>query len=182
MANEAKLDILEAMCRLCETRPFSRLSVIDITRETGIGRSSFYYHFSDRNAAVQWLSKSAFAQGIDEIGRTLSWCEGHYATTRILVRFKPLLVAAAQDGSYSGAEMSYLRHRKANLCETLALRGVEPTRELLFAIEALAAAEQHMTSSYIRGDLGDLPPRTFCEMLASIVPTTLREATEPLLE
>ena len=178
MTHEAKLEILEAMCRLCETRPFSRLSVVDIARETGIGRSSFYYHFSDRNAAVQWLSRSAFAKGIDEIGRTLTWFEGHYATTCVLIHFKPLLIAAAQDGSYSGAEMSYLRHRKANLCETLELRGAELTDELLFDIEALAASEQHMTSAYVRGDFGDMSPRTFCELLVGIVPEALRHATE----
>ena len=178
MANEAKLDILEAMCRLCETRPFSRLSVVDIARETGIGRSSFYYHFSDRNAAVQWLSRSAFAQGIDKIGRSLDWYEGHLATTLILMRFKTLFIAAAQDSSYSGAEMTYLRHRKSTLLETLSLRGIEPTDELLFDIESIAASEQHMTSAYVRGDLGDMSPEAFCKLLVGVVPPALLDATD----
>ena len=173
------MQILEAMCRLCETRPFSHLSVVDIAREAGISRSGFYYHFADRNAAVQWLSRSAFATGIDEIGRTRSWFDGHYTTTRILKQFRPLIIAAARDNSYSGAEMSYMRHRKANLCETLALRNVALTDELLFQIEALAASEQYMTSAYIKGELGDMAPRTFCEMLVKIVPEQLRQATEP---
>ena len=179
MAQDGKIEILEAMCRLCETRPFSRLSVVDITREAGISRSGFYYHFADRNAAVQWLSRSAFAAGIDEIGRTLSWFDGHFATTRILMQFRPLIVAAARDNGYASAEMSYLRHRRANLCETLALRGVEVTDELLFQIESLAASEQHMTSSFIKGELGDMAPRTFCEMLVKTVPEQVRQATEP---
>ncbi|MBQ9000960.1 MAG: TetR family transcriptional regulator [Eggerthellaceae bacterium] len=179
MANETKIAILEAMCRLCESRPFSRLSVVDIAREAGIGRSGFYYHFTDRNDAVQWLSRSAFARGIDQIGRTLSWFDGHYATTRILYPFKPLIVAAAQDAGYSGAEHSYLRHRRANLCETLGMRGCEITDELLFDIEALAASEQHMTNAYIRGELGDMPPRKFCELLVGIVPHALLQATKP---
>ena len=39
MANETKIEILEAMCRLRETRPFSRLGVVDIAREaTKLGR------------------------------------------------------------------------------------------------------------------------------------------------
>lgn len=178
MQNEAKIDILEAMCRLSETRPFSRMSVVDIASEAGISRSSFYYHFSDRNDAVQWLSKSAFARGIDEIGRTLTWYDGHYTTTRILARFRPLIVAASQDGSYSGAELYYLRHRRANLLETLALRGIEATDELRFDIEALAASEQHMTSAFVKGDLGDMDPSVFCELLVNIVPNALRQATE----
>ena len=178
MAAEPKIQILEAMCRLCESRPFSRLSVVDIAREAGMSRSNFYYHFNDRNDAVQWLSRSAFARGVDRIGRTLSWFDGHYTTTRALIPFKSLIVAASQNNGYSSAEMSYLRHRKANLCETIALRGETPTDELLFQIEALAASEQRMTSSYIRGELGDMTPRRFCELLVSIVPQALRQATE----
>ena len=178
MAAEPKIQILEAMCRLCESRPFSRLSVVDIAQEAGMSRSNFYYHFNDRNDAVQWLSRSAFARGVDQIGRTMSWFDGHYATTRILIPFKSLIVAASLDNGYSSAEMSYLRHRRANLCETIALRGGTLTDELLFEIEALAASEQHMTSSYIRGELGDMTPRRFCELLVSIVPQALRQATE----
>lgn len=179
MPQTTKIELLEAMCRLSETRPLSRMSVVDITREAGMGRSSFYYHFTDRNDAVQWLSRSAFARGIDEIGRSLTWLDGHLATTKILVRFKPLIIAAAQESGYSSAEKSYLRHRRANLCETLTLRGVEVTDVLLFDIEALAASEQHMTSAYIRGELGDMSPRAFCELLVGVVPTALRQATEP---
>ena len=166
------------MCRLCGTRPFSRLSVTDIAREAGIGRSGFYYHFTDRNAAIQWLSRRAFAHGIDEIGRTLSWFDGHYATTCTLVRFKPLIAAAAEDDSYTGAELSYLRHRKANLLGTLRLRGIEASELLAFEIEATAAMEQHMTSAYLCGNLGKMHPRRFCQMLASSVPNELRQAIE----
>ena len=177
-AQETKLEILEAMCRLSKTRPFSRMSVTDIAREAGIGRSGFYYHFSDRNDAVQWLSRAAFAKGIDEIGRTLSWFDGHYTTTCMLMRFSPLIVAAAQDGSYTGAELFYLRHREANLRETLVLRDVELTDELIFDIKALAASEQHMTSAYTRGELGEIPARDFCTLLVGIVPRALYQATK----
>lgn len=166
------------MCRLCETRPFSRLSVTDIAREAGMGRSGFYYHFTDRNAAVQWLSRTAFASGIDEIGRTLTWFEGHYATTCALIRFKPLITAAAQDDSYTGAGLTYLRHREANLLETLTLRGVDPTDELVFDIKALAVVEQHMTSAFIRGEFGGMSTRMFCNLLVNTVPNALRQATE----
>lgn len=64
------------------------------------------------------------------------------------------------------------------MCETLSLRDVETTDELLFQIEALAESEQHLTSAFIRGELGDMPARRFCELLVGIVPTALREATE----
>jgi len=177
-AYDAKIAILEAMSELCKTRPFSRLGVVEIAKQAGISRSSFYYHFSDRNDAVQWLSNLAFARGIDRIGRGLSWYEGHLATTRMLVRFKPLIVAASEDAGYSGAQLFFLRHRKANLCETMRIHGVEPTDELMFQAEALAASEQYMTVAYIKGMFGSLAPQAFCELLEGIVPAALRAAVE----
>ena len=177
-AYEAKLAIVQAMNELCKTRPFSRVSVVDIAKNAGMSRSNFYYHFTDRNDAVRWLSCAAFARGIDQIGRTLSWYEGHLATTRVLVQFRALISAAAQDSGYTSAELFYLRHRKANLLETLQLRGVKPTDELIFQAEALAASEQHMTSSYIRGEFGDMTPQVFCALLAGVIPHPLCEAID----
>ena len=173
---DTKLAILRALNELSKTRPFSRLGVADVAKELGISRSSFYYHFSDRNDAVQWLSRHAFARGIDQIGRTLSWFEGHYATTRILCEYRFLISAAAEDTSYGGAVLFFRRHRAATLGETLRRRGVEVTDDLLFQIHALAAAEQAMTASFIRGDFGGMTAREFCERIVSIVPQGLREA------
>ena len=177
-AYETKLAIVGALDELCQTRPFSRVGITDVTKLAGIGRSSFYYHFSDKNDAVQWLSHQAFACGIDQTGRTLSWFEGHYATTRMLFRYRRLITAAAQDGGYNGAAPFYLRHRQSNLQETLMMRGVTVDGELVFQIAALAACEQKMTSAYLDGGLGDMPARTFCEYMVSVVPERLREAIE----
>ncbi|MBQ3302043.1 MAG: TetR family transcriptional regulator [Eggerthellaceae bacterium] len=173
-----KFAILEAMNELCETRPFSRLSVVDIAKKAGISRSNFYYHFTDRNDAVRWLSRLAFSRGIDKIGRTLGWRDGHFATTHLLSKYKPLIVAASEDSDYSSAMRFFLRHRKATLCQTLSDRGIELTDELLFQIEALAASEQYMTISYLRGELGELEPLTFSDLLDGIVPDALRRAIE----
>lgn len=173
---ETKLAILAAFDELCKTRPFSRLGVADMTKATGISRSRFYYHFKDRNDAVRWISCYAFERGVDQTGRTLSWFEGHYRTTRILFEYRHLISAAAEDASYSGAALFYQRHRTENLRETLRLRGVEVTEGLDFQARALAACEQNLTVSFIRGEFGEMTARAFCEHLASVVPSGLREA------
>lgn len=175
---ETKLAIVGALNELSTSRPFSRLGVADVAKALGISRSGFYYHFSDRNDAVQWLSKRAFACGIDRIGRALSWFEGHLSTTRVLSEYRFLISAAAEDSSYGGAVLFYRRHRTTTLCETLRLRGIAPTEDLLFQIKALAAAEQAMTVAFIRGEFGAMTARDFCARIVSIVPTGLREALE----
>lgn len=171
---ETKLAIVRTLDELSKTRPFSRLGVADVAKELGISRSSFYYHFSDRNDAVQWLSKRAFEQGIDLIGRTCTWFEGHYLTTRMLYDYRFLISAAAQDDSYGGAVLFFRRHRAATLAETLRMRGVEMTEGLSFQIASLAASEQAMTVSFLRGEFGDMSARAFCQHIVSVVPEGLK--------
>lgn len=131
-ALEKKLAIVHTLNEMSKTRPFSRLDVADVAREMGISRSSFYYHFSDRNDAVQWLSKRVFEQGIDLIGRTHTWFEGHHLTTRMLYDCRFLICAAAEDDSYGGVVLFYRRDRIATLVETLCMHGVEMTEASRF--------------------------------------------------
>lgn len=171
-----KLAVIQALDELCGTRRFERIGVVDIARQAGISRSSFYYHFSSRNDVVGYLSRFAFAQGIDRIGRGLTWFEGHYTTTRILYPYRNLIIAAAGAQGYDGAASSYRRHRSAALVATIRERGVEVTDSLAFEALALASAEQVMTDKFIRGDFGTMSIRAFCTYLAGIVPEGLRDA------
>ena len=95
MIPATKLAVIQALDELCNTRSFERVGVVDIAKRAGISRSSFYYHFSSRNDVVRYLSRFAFAQGIDRIGHGLTWFEGHYTTTRILYPYRSLIIAAA---------------------------------------------------------------------------------------
>ena len=173
---ETKLAIVKTLDEMSKTRPFSRLGVADVAKELGISRSSFYYHFSDRNDAVQWLSKRAFAQGIDQIGRTFSWTEGHYATTRMLYDYRHLISAAADDGSCGGAVLFFRRYRAQVLEETLRMRDVQLTEDLSFQIASLAASEQAMTIAFLSGEFGDMTARAFCQHIESVVPKELHDA------
>ncbi|MGI6033029.1 MAG: TetR/AcrR family transcriptional regulator [Coriobacteriales bacterium] len=177
-ATQMKLAIIGAFDELSKTRPFSRLGVAAVAKKLGISRSTFYYHFKDRNDAVRWISVRAFEQGIDQIGRTLTWFEGHLVTTRMLCEYRHLITAAAEDISYSGAALFYRRYRTATLEQTLKMRGIELDEDLSFQIAALAAAEQQMTVSFIRGDFGEMSAPSFCKRIASIVPQDLKDALE----
>lgn len=56
-----KLAVIQALDELCGTRRFERIGVVDIARQAGISRSSFYYHFSSRNDVVGYLSRFVIA-------------------------------------------------------------------------------------------------------------------------
>lgn len=50
-----KTAIANALIALCDQKPFSKISIQDITREVGLNRQTFYYHFTDKNELLRWI-------------------------------------------------------------------------------------------------------------------------------
>lgn len=181
-AFRTKMEIARAFDRLCEERPFSKIRIDAIAKEAGVSRSSFYYHFDDRNAVVQWLSLHFYASGIDQTGRTLTWFEGHMNTTKGFRQFRTLFTSAADSNEYSAGGPFFMRHRQENLAETIVeYRHLELTDRLRFQIEALPHAEKVMTDNFERG-LYRYTLKEFCELMVSLVPKDLYDALENPLE
>jgi AcrR family transcriptional regulator len=177
-AFKTKMDIAKALNRLCGQTPFARISIQAIADIAGVSRSSFYHHFEDKNGVVHWLSLMFYDNGIDQIGRTLTWFEGHLATTKSFRQFKALFTAAADESEYSSGRPFFIRHRQQNLSETLTeYKHLELTKRLAFQIEALPYAEMIMTNNF-ENDLYDYTLKEFCELMVSLVPTDLLQALE----
>lgn len=178
----AKMNIAEAFDRLCQESSFENITIESIAAEAHISRSSFYYHFADKNDVIHWLSRMFYARGIDEIGRTLTWFEGHLLTTKSFREFKTLFAKAAKDDAYSAGQPFFLRHRRAILEETITCyKNMELTLELAFQIEATAYTEMIMTNNYENGCY-DLSLKEFCSLLEALVPRKLYEALESPVE
>ncbi|MDR1184354.1 MAG: TetR/AcrR family transcriptional regulator [Coriobacteriales bacterium] len=178
---QTKMEIARALDRLCAGMAFDRIHIDAIAKEAGVSRSSFYHHFTDKNAVVQWLSLLFYANGIDRTGRTLTWFEGHLATTRGFRQFKSLFVAAANNTEYNSGQSFYIRHRQENLTKTItAYKGIELTRRLAFQIEGLPYAEVVLANNFEK-DLYGISLKEYCDLIVSIVPRELYEAlAEPV--
>lgn len=50
-----KRAIAAAFIALCEEKPFGKISVQDITKQVGLNRQTFYYHFSDKYDLLGWI-------------------------------------------------------------------------------------------------------------------------------
>lgn len=169
----AKLQIANVMNELCKDKQFEKISVSEIVTTAGISRSSFYYHFSDKNEVVEWLSTRFYKRGLDQTGRRLNWFEAHLVTTHGFNQFAPLLTSAAKVRDYGGGQPFYIRHRQENLIETLTeWKKVKVTPKLRFQIEALPYAEKTMANNYEMG-LYDFGIREYCEYIVSLVPREL---------
>ncbi|MDR1713860.1 MAG: TetR/AcrR family transcriptional regulator [Coriobacteriales bacterium] len=170
------IEIARALSSLCEQLPYSQISVEMIARQAKISRSGFYNYFEDKNSIIQWLSLLHYSNGIDNIGRTMTWFEGYLATTKGLVQFLPLLRSEADNVGYSAGGPTFVRHRQQNLRETLTeYQHLELSANLAFQIEALSYCEEAMAMNYYRGHY-DYSVREFCDMLVKAVPQELYQA------
>lgn len=50
-----KKAIAEALITLCETKLYNKISVQDITKQIGLNRQTFYYHFTDKRDLLNWI-------------------------------------------------------------------------------------------------------------------------------
>ncbi|MEM1484432.1 dihydroxyacetone kinase transcriptional activator DhaS [Oscillospiraceae bacterium PP1C4] len=50
-----KKAIASALKKLCQTKPFDKISIADITESCGLNRQSFYYHFQDKYELLNWI-------------------------------------------------------------------------------------------------------------------------------
>ena len=58
-----KSALCDSLKKLCEQKPFDKISISDITGECGLNRQSFYYHFQDIPDAVEAMVR----EELDEI-------------------------------------------------------------------------------------------------------------------
>ncbi|HIW76856.1 MULTISPECIES: TetR/AcrR family transcriptional regulator [Gordonibacter] len=171
-----KMKIVEALDDLAQHTSFERVSILQICERADISRSTFYHHFCDKNAVLQWHASVIYEAGIDQIGRTLNWFEGHLLTTRGTERYKNLYYRAGHSTEYASIKPFYVRHRIDTLKETLTEYQNKPLTPLLeFQICATAAAESAMANRRYAGELV-LPTKEFCTYMASIVPRELYNA------
>ena len=58
-----KSALCDSLKKLCEQKPFDKISISDITGECGLNRQSFYYHFQDKYDLLEYCVKN-IEQGI----------------------------------------------------------------------------------------------------------------------
>ncbi len=50
-----KRALAEALKQVCREKPFSKISISDITAVCGLNRQTFYYHYQDKYELLSWI-------------------------------------------------------------------------------------------------------------------------------
>lgn len=178
----AKIRIVNAVLELVENQDFDKITVKDICEAAGISKTTFYQHFSSKYDILHWHYDLVSDAGTRQIGRTLSWEDGHLITSAGIASALPLYNAASSSEGQEGLVPYSARKRKADIHETLTeYRHVEITPKLEFQITALCAGEQAAVYEFFE-EIATRSVYELAEYMVSIVPKDLFEAmqlTEP---
>ena len=178
-----RMKVIAALSALCKTAPYESISVMEICRQSGISRSAFYHHFSGKDDVTRWYANLAYESGIDQIGRSLTWYEGHFVTTQAFEPCKILYANASNLENLSGPRPAFIRRRIQTLSETLATyHHKEVTPLLSFQIYTTAFVEAQASLQWFSGNSPFSSIEEFSRAMESVVPCELHELTKDPVE
>lgn len=96
-----RLNIYEALERMVQTIPLSEIKVVDLCRESGVPRSTFYTYFCDVYSIPQWLWDDMMGDTLYRIGADLTWDEGHRFMFRNLLQHRSLFTKIYWENDYN---------------------------------------------------------------------------------
>ena len=171
---DIKMSVVDAMDELMKERPIDRLSVASICEKAGLSRATFYRYFTDKFSVVQWLLKYVMAQGANEIGRTLSFYDGYYASeVMILERYYDFFANAAKSNDYNSLDRFSPRLRKEVLERTITKHyNMEYTEHMRFLVNATVEMETSLFPLWHYGEI-DCTIEEACQWMTECVPREL---------
>lgn len=171
---KTRIGVFNATARLLRTEELDSISVRQICEEAKVGRSTFYAYFTDKYAVIQWFTDVIHRAGAAEIGRTLSWEEGHRITTGAYISHIGMLNAAARSSDYNAIGPYSVRRWEESLKETIVeYKHLALTRKLELQIAALSTAATAVASYCFASQ--DMPLDEIVDALISITPPDLYE-------
>ena len=69
MSQITKRALASALKELLEHKPLNKITIADITEQCGVNRQTFYYHFQDIYALLEWIYTTDAQRLLEESGR-----------------------------------------------------------------------------------------------------------------
>lgn len=72
-SNMTKQTLAASLKALMQDQPFEKISVAQISQHCGMNRKSFYYHFQDKYALVNWIFDTEFVEVAKDLVHEDEW-------------------------------------------------------------------------------------------------------------
>lgn len=75
MKNRTKDLIADTLLRLCDEMPLEKIAVQDVVEACDVSRQTFYYHFEDKQAVIEYVYLRTFSNLVEEYDDYPAWIE-----------------------------------------------------------------------------------------------------------
>ena len=76
MSQTTKRALAASLKSLLEQKPLNKITVTDVAEDCGVNRQTFYYHFQDMYALLEWIYTQEAAQALEGRTDTATWQQG----------------------------------------------------------------------------------------------------------
>lgn len=76
MSKTTKEALAESLKKLMNTTALAKITINDIVRDCGVNRRTFYYHFQDIYALLEWIFKTEVASAMEKNTTYQTWQNG----------------------------------------------------------------------------------------------------------
>lgn len=76
MSQTTKRALAESLKKIMNTTPLAKITVNEIVKDCGVNRRTFYYHFQDIYALLEWIFKNEVANVMEQNKTYQTWQQG----------------------------------------------------------------------------------------------------------
>ena len=175
---DTRLRIVDSMSKLMgETSP-TKVRVVDVCKEAGVSRTTFYEYFEDIPAVATWFWDYLMDQTLYLIGTKYSCFEAHLRKFTVMRKHQEFLSNSFLVTSYPWVVQHGGRQMYDIYEEVLTRKLGRPLNHTeSLQIEFFVTGAKHMTRHWVEGRMADSP-----ELMAHIFTSAMPAFALPLLE
>ena len=175
---ETKMRIFKALRTLLDEKEFDEVTIADICGRAPVSKSTFYRHFSDKYAVVDWYTQRLLAQSVFLIGVTLDWKSGYTLFLRAVKRSGSFFACAVRSSSMRSMRPGSKITSAEDFLERVQRRNAgKPSWLLERQCFYFAATMVDIICDWMERGLDD-SPEDIAELVLSMVPDELYRTLE----
>lgn len=155
-----KVKIVKAMASLMNGRSLATIRTVDICKEAGVSRQTFYRCFEDKFDAAIWFVEQGIRSSVREVGVTLSWATGFKRLFQFSRRNRSFILRIFSMGGVAVSEGDpEIKKRLESNCarhfeeQYLTCCAVEPDRLIKFQIQSFSKTLIRFMNDFLQDDV-----------------------------